>query len=271
MAIMALRPFLRGGFVFFFLGAAAVLVGLPTTARAADYHHVHLIATSAPDGVAWYMQHMGCTALPRPDACIIGDTQLIFFNREPTDGSVGTGVDHIGFSFRDLDARMQEWEAAGVTILSPARDIQGLFKLAFVEDPWGTKIEVVQDTEYLGFHHIHLSSNEPAAVLAWYQNIFGGESDSLKGRIDGLRYGTVWLLVSGNRGGGELGATQGRAIDHLGFSFPDLDAAAAEIRGKGVEFQMEPRPYTNAAGQDMKISFVVGPDGVRIEVVQPEA
>ena len=48
-------------------------------------------------------------------------------------------------------------------------------------------------------------------------------------------------------------------------------AAAEEIKGKGVEFQVEPRPFTNPLGQDMLISFVVGPDGVRIEIVQPQA
>ena len=70
---------------------------------------------------------------------------------------------------------------------------------------------------------------------------------------------------------GELAATQGRAIDHLGWQFPDLRAAAEEIKGKGVEFQLEPRPFTNPLGQDMLISFVIGPDGVRIEIVQPQA
>ena len=43
------------------------------------------------------------------------------------------------------------------------------------------------------------------------------------------------------------------------------------MKKKGVAFQTEPRPFTNAAGQNMKISFVVGPDDVRIEVVQPKA
>ena len=32
---------------------------------------------------------------------------------------------------------------------------------------------------------------------------------------------------------------------------------------------MEPRPFTNPLGEGMLISFVVGPDGVRIEIVQP--
>ena len=48
-----------------------------------------------------------------------------------------------------------------------------------------------------------------------------------------------------------------------------LHAAAVEIKGKGVPFDMEPRPYTNPLGQEMKISFIYGPDDVWIEVVQP--
>ena len=125
--------------------------------------------------------------------------------------------------------------------------------------------------ETLGFHHIHLISENPDATLKWYQNVFGGQSDRLKGRIDGLRYGAVWLLIDKVNEGAMLAATQGRSIDHLGFAFDDLDAAAAEMKKKGVTFQSEPRPFTNAAGQNMKISFVVGPDDVRIEVVQPKA
>ena len=41
------------------------------------------------------------------------------------------------------------------------------FKLAFIEDPWGTRIEVVQDPQKLGFHHLHVR-RQPPATLAWY-------------------------------------------------------------------------------------------------------
>ena len=251
--------------------AVVILLAGPGAARAADYHHVHLAAPNVAEAVQWYMTNMGCTAMNRPDACQIGATQLIFANRKPDAGSQGSGVDHIGFSFPDLAAKMRAFESAGVKIVTPMRDAPGLFKLAFIEDPWGTRIEVVEDSEYLGFHHIHLRSADPDAALKWYQNVFGGETASLKGRLSGLRYGTVWLLVARADQGQKLAATQGRSIDHLGFAFPDLDAAAVEIKKKGVVFQTEPRPFTNAAGQNMKISFVVGPDEVRIEVVQPKA
>jgi len=247
-----------------------VIAGLPVTALAADYHHVHLAAPNAEEAVQWYITHMGCSAMPRKDACLIGTTQLIFANRAPKGGSVGSGVDHIGFSFKDLTAKMKEFEAAGVKIATPMREAQGLFKLGFVEDPWGTRIEVVEDAETLGFHHIHLRSTDPDATLKWYQNIFGGQTASLKGRINGLLYGKVWLLAARQQEG-QLAATEGRSVDHLGFAFPDLDAAAVEIKKKGVQFQTEPRPFKNAMGENMKISFIVGPDNVRIEVVQPKA
>jgi predicted enzyme related to lactoylglutathione lyase len=251
--------------------ALVILVVLPGVARAADYHHVHLASPNVPEAVQWYISNIGCTAMNRADACQIGTTQLIFANRKPDAGSEGSGVDHIGFSFADLTAKMRAFQAAGVKITTPARDVPGLFKLGFIEDPWGTRIEVVEDKETLGFHHIHLISENPETTLKWYQNVFGGQSASLKGRINGLRYGSVWLLIDKVNEGAMLAATQGRSIDHLGFAFDDLDAAAAEMKKKGVTFQAEPRPFTNAAGQNMKISFVVGPDDVRIEVVQPKA
>ena len=52
---------------------------------------------------------------------------------------------------------------------TPVRDVSGLFKLGFIEDPWGTRIEVVQDPQKLGLHHVHLRAPDPDATLAWYK------------------------------------------------------------------------------------------------------
>ena len=79
---------------------------------------------------------------------------------------------------------MKEFEAAGIKIVTPTRDVPGLFKLAFVEDPWGTRIEVVQDPELLGLHHIHMRAPDPEEVFGWLQAKLGGERSKLKGRID---------------------------------------------------------------------------------------
>ena len=36
----------------------------------------------------------------------------------------------------------------------------------------------------------------------------------------------------------------------------------------GIELESGPREVTNAAGQELKIAFVVNDDGVRIEIVE---
>jgi len=46
----------------------------------------------------------------------------------------------------------------------------------------------------------------------------------------------------------------------------------ARLAVRGRRTPRNPKgPFTNAAEQNMKITFVVGPDDVRIEVVQPKA
>jgi catechol 2,3-dioxygenase-like lactoylglutathione lyase family enzyme len=250
--------------------ALGLVSATPRVASAADaaYHHVHLTAPKAEEAAAWYIKHMECQAVPgRPERAKCGTTWFLFAAGTPSAPSVGSGVNHIGFSFKDIDAKMKALEAAGIKAEGPVRDVAGLFKLAFVSDPWGTRIEIVEHPEYLGFHHVHLASTDPAKTLAWYSASFGGKATKLKDKLDAVLFGTVWLLVIPSKE--PLAATQTRAIDHIGFSFPDLEAAATELKGKGVVFDTEPRPLTPPSPSSVKISFVKGPDTVRIEVVEP--
>ncbi len=255
---------------FAFALLTAALAGFPSTTKAEEYHHVHLRSPDALAAAQWYMDHMDCKDYGRAGACQIDNIQILFYSdgATPTGPSVGSGMDHLGFSFRDLGAKMTRWKEAGVTILEDVRDVDGLFKLAFVEDPWGTKIEVVEDHEWLGFHHIHLRADDPTATLAWYADLFGGVRDELKGRITGLRYNDgLWLLV-GQQRDGALAPTAGRAFDHLGWQVDDLDAFISMLESKGITLDSGPREITNAAGQELKIAFVVSPEGVRIEIVE---
>ena len=248
---------------------AAALMTLPTPAAAEDYHHVHLRSPDHLAAAQWYKDHMDCEEYGREGACMVDNIQFIFYTdgEAPTGPSVGSGMDHIGFSFEDLEGKMEGWKAAGVKIIEDIREVEGLFKLAFVEDPWGTKIEVVEDLQWLGFHHIHLRSDDPSSELAWYEDVFGGIPDKLKGRIPGIRYNDgIWLLVG--QEDGELAPTAGRSFDHLGWEVDDLDAFIATLDSKGLELDSGPREVTNAVGQELKIAFVISPEGVRIEIVE---
>jgi len=227
--------------------------------------HVHLAAPDPGAAVAWYQKFFGGqTMAEAADRLLIGEVRIIFSKRENSPPSQGSAIDHIGFSVPDLDASMKAFESAGVKIATPARDVPGLFPLAFIEDPWGTRIEVVQDSARLGVHHIHLRGADPAAMLAWYAAQFGGRTDKLKGRIDGVDMGGVWILVQR----GDAVPSQGHSIDHLGFRPIDLNAAVADLKAKNVKITTEPRPLKFANGVVAQIAFAEAPDGVRLELVQ---
>jgi catechol 2,3-dioxygenase-like lactoylglutathione lyase family enzyme len=189
------------------------------------FDHIHLAAPDVPAALAWYRQYFGGEPMTEaPDRLMYGDTRLIFQRRDSAQPSQGSSVDHIGFSVADIDRLVKRMESDGVKIAQPVRDVAGLFKLAFIEDPWGTRIEVVQDSAKLGLHHVHLRAPDPAAALAWYSTNFGGPSGKLKDRIDGLNLSGVWLLVAK----GDAVPSQGHSIHHIGLRAIDLDASGRD-------------------------------------------
>jgi len=227
--------------------------------------HIHLAAPDPPAAVKWYQKYFGGQAMAEgTDRFLLGDVRVIFSKRETTLPSQGSAVDHIGFSVANLDDTMKAFQADGVKIVTPARDVPGLFPLAFIEDPWGTRIEVVQDSAKLGVHHIHLRGADPAAMLAWYSAQFGGRTAKLKDRIDGIDLSGVWLLVQR----GDAVPSVGHSIDHIGFRPLDVDASVAELKTRNVKVTTEPRPLSFPNGVTVRLAFVEAPDGVRIELVQ---
>ncbi|MCZ6853748.1 MAG: VOC family protein, partial [Gammaproteobacteria bacterium] len=142
------------------LVAIALFITAPTVVSGAENgaqtHHIHLAASNASEAVKWYVRHLACKPIEeRPDAIDCGGFEIEFVVRATLGGSPGTGVNHIGFSFADVTAKMAELEAVGVRGSgvrlqrfedgSTLREIPGLIKHGFVFDPWGTRIELVED------------------------------------------------------------------------------------------------------------------------------
>ena len=249
-----------------------VFFGVTLTA-AVPYDHIHLTASNAEEAVDWYVKHFGgkAGAFNRGDAdrveypinrVFYDELSVIFFEREPTGGSVGTGVDHIGFSMADVKQTAAAVIADGGAQIGEFLEFAGM-EIAFVEDPWGTKIELINDPETRGLHHIHLSSPDPEATLTWYQNIFGGEVSNWKGVLPALNYSDVWLMIG--QSDEDITPTLGRSMDHLGWAADDLDEFGQNLLSNNVEFTMDPTPF-----RGIRISFIEGPEGVRIEVVEPD-
>ena len=240
--------------------------------EAPPFDSIHLSVPEIASARDWYLNNIGGNAGETADRIAFGrwsgdhplPLSLIFDISPGATPTAGSVIESIGFSYADLDAKMKEFEAAGVKVATPARDVAGLFKLAFIEDPWGTRIEVVQDPETLGLHHVHLRAPDTATALAWYLEKFGGESAKLKGRLDAVKYGNVWVLAQR----GDATPSEGHAIDHIGWRTANLEAKIAELKAQNVKVTTEPRALKLASGTIVNFAYLEGPAGTKIELVQ---
>ena len=259
--------------------AAAAVMATTATVMAApvDFHHVHITTSSPLEGVRWYVQYMGCQAIAdRADTAKCGSVELIFVTQPAMGSTQGTGVNHISFSFADLPAKMAELERVGVRGYgvrfqryedgATFRMVPGLYRAGFVFDPWGTRIELVEDADLLGFHHVHLSAQDPAATLAWYRTVLGGQTGTLKGQLAGARFGNIWVLADRHPQGAPANS-RGRSIDHLAFVVANVQDAAAGLQRQNVTV-IEPVAVLANARSAAKRTLVAAPDNVRVEVVE---
>src|SRR3954452_1644205 len=114
------------------LGAAlAILVGAAAGASAQTatlpYDHVHINTPDTAAAANWYEKNFGGKRITEaPDRLMYGSTRLMFIRNASPQPSAGSAVDHIGFSVPDVDAKFKEFEANGVKIVQPVRDVPGV-------------------------------------------------------------------------------------------------------------------------------------------------
>jgi catechol 2,3-dioxygenase-like lactoylglutathione lyase family enzyme len=214
----------------------ALLAGgaMPNWVSATEFRGVRLNVSDPPTAADWYVKHLGGTLGPTIETGndAVGDARLIHTVRFgkvtlefapiyvqppiwPVLGSVGSGVDHLGFAYADLDREMKRFASEGVEIVSGV-EREGPIRYAFIRDRWGTLLELVEDREIHGFHHVHLATTDARATLKWYSDFFGGPVSHYAGVLPGLRYGDVWVLVKTVKV--PPAPTLGRSIGQLNWS-----------------------------------------------------
>lgn len=255
-------------------GVLVAVLGMSGSAQAPQtmaYDHIHLTASDPEKAYDWYIANLDGQAGENPGRIIFErfgggrplPVQMIFIKAPDAPSSEGSVIDSIGFSVANVEAKVKALETAGARVKEPAREVPGLWKRAVVVDPWGVKIELVEDRDHPGFHHITLRVADPEATTRWLSSAFGGERVKLHGRLDALQYGRTYLVVVRGEG---MAPSQGRAIDHLGWGPLKIDSAATDLKAKGVKFTSEPAPKPNQFGH--RTAYVEAPGGVRIELVE---
>jgi catechol 2,3-dioxygenase-like lactoylglutathione lyase family enzyme len=117
--------------------------------------------------------------------------------------------------------------------------------------------------------HLHLRSLDPEKGAQFYVEMFGATVLSRSHHGETLR-------VVVDLGGLQLFIEQVPpqtpvppsppfvGIEHIGLRVENFDAVVADLRGKGGRFVIEP----NSPRPGVKIAFMEGPDGIRIELLE---
>ncbi len=112
------------------------------------HHHVHFASSQVEEMRAWYAKHFG--AVPgmrgRFKAADLPGVNLSWIDADTSPAPTqGRAMDHIGFEVTDIKAFCEKLEADGVKLDSAVKEVPSIgLTIAFLTDPWGTRIEITQ-------------------------------------------------------------------------------------------------------------------------------
>ncbi len=225
--------------------------------------HLHLLVSEANFAAQQRAWVEGLGARPATigslNALLLPGAMIILKKGEPTGGSEGSTVNHLGFYVRDLEKQVAHWESLGFEVY-PTRPSP---TQAFLRLPGDIKVELSEDptlTVPVAHHHIHLYTTDVAAMQQWYVDMFGGKAGQ-RGRWEEVWFPGVRLSI-GQAEEKPVG-TKGRAVDHIGFEIKGLEAFCKQLEAKGVKFDM---PYRHVDAIHTSIAFLTDPWGTYIEL-----
>lgn len=270
-------------------GAALLLAGAAAPASAqltaasegpVVYGHHHLNVTDAAAHKRFWADTLGGTPTPFGQAEIYKFPNVLVFAREgePTGGTKGSTVNHLGFRVPSVRATLSRVRAAGFPIvtrqeLPPSMSViddmayienQDTY-VAFVMGPDDVKVELVENREQeepIALHHIHFDANDVDAMKAWYVDMLGA-APGMRGSFQAADLPGVNLTWSPSSA--DLAGTQGRSLDHIGFEVDGLEAFCKELEAKGVTFD---RPYQVLDQLGIAIAFFTDPFGTYVELTE---
>lgn len=280
--------------LLFLLGLVMLLAASMRTAQVqttipARFHHVHLNATDIPATQRFYQRVFGAQPIRFAgvaDALFAsrGFILLTRVDRVRRDLET-TAIRHIGWAGRDGPSEFAWWKAEGLDFHTPLTPLgqQWFFYI------WGPDRAIAEvytgDRNHL-FNHLHFSTDDVTAMAGWFERHLGmtfPESArqprpadpaarwGTSARIDGVSivmiYKDHYYAESEKRlpVGRPLAPTEDSPVDHIAFSYADIDPVYARLQAAGVRVVA---PIADRPDQGLRSFFVRGPDNLLIEIVE---
>src|SRR5258706_12455334 len=177
-------------------------------------------------------------------------------------GTVGSVVNHVGFTVPNVADAVAKWKAAGVNVLPGGA---GRTDQAFVETGDGLRIEILENKDQkfpIQHHHIHFNvpESEIPKIQAWSAGWFGGAPGK---RGANMAADIPGANLSFSRADMPQATTKGRVLDHIGFDVKNLEAFTKKFEAAGCKLD---RPYTKNAQTGTALAFITDPWGTYIEL-----
>jgi lactoylglutathione lyase len=117
--------------------------------------------------------------------------------------------------------------------------------------------------------HVHIRTPDPEATAQWFADTLGAEIVRTPTRLDVKLGGANIFLapVASGDGVNPPPVTPYQGLDHFGLTVKDIDAVAAHLKAKGVEFTKD----THTIRPGVRICFIRGPQGISIELLERDA
>lgn len=125
----------------------------------------------------------------------------------------------------------------------------------------------------VGHYGLNVSSID-AHRRFWVDTLGGRYVELGPGNVAAIEFPDVYLILEQAE---PTGPTRGTTFDHIGFAVPDVPALTEKVVAAGYALTVgrEPPPGETAspptAGNYGRFSYLVGPDGVKVELVTDES
>jgi catechol 2,3-dioxygenase-like lactoylglutathione lyase family enzyme len=259
-----------------------------TAVEPARFHHVHLNVTDPEQSIAYYEKFFGANRIDYRGVqkALFTERSFLLLNVVPETprDNFGTTFWHIGWAGVDGHSEFEWRERAGIPVQTPITALGQNFYMYF----WGPDRELVE--VYTGsrnhrFEHVHLLASNIDETLLWFEEHLGLKPvrptsfyRDTRMRLNTIRVDNVNVIIFEvpvpfdervdilpPGATHDFAVTDGRAMDHVAFSYREIRPVLERLARAGVEIV---RPVATDEATGHLSFFVRGPDGLLVEIVQ---
>jgi catechol 2,3-dioxygenase-like lactoylglutathione lyase family enzyme len=262
----------------------------PPAQEPAHFHHVHLNVVDPTKTIEFYQRVFGAVPIKFQgfaDA-LFSERSFILMTKvgasAPAD--LTSAIWHIGWGGVDVPSEFNWWKAKGLEFQTPITKLGETNYYMYLYGPDREVIEIYSGEQNHRYNHVHLFAADVNATSQWYADHLGiplrlrevAKPEKAGQRwMNAFRVDNVTLIVFGKPDSDPLPSwwsgkplltlepTRGRVIDHIAFSYRQIEPVFERMKKAGVRIV---EPIAMRDDYRLKSFFVLGPDNVLIEIVE---